>query len=158
MLEFIREPFEDERTTKLFRFSLNATITAINVSLAYLLLELFFTGRISNIFLPIWIAFISGIIHAIAFIALLYSWILYKLNVKPLHPFSIMLALIITLAIVNNLNLIVTCITEIAACGVSASLASLKNNPVVLFALGIVGVQSIRILRSSEDDEEIIIS
>jgi len=148
----------DDTVKKITRFALNITLILINIGIAYILLEAFFTGTIQNLLIPLWMIIISSLIYMIMINFAIYRWIKSIISNKFLTYTTTFLMFSLNIIFYSN---ILSSAFNIMTFKVPLNTEILKNNPLLIVAMGLVIMQVVSLVNRrdiEEDEEEIIIS
>lgn len=150
----VEETF-DNTVRRITRFALNITLVLINIGIAYILLEAFFTGSIQNLLIPLWMIIISSLIYMIMINFAVYKWIKSVVSSRFLTYTTTFLMFLLNIIFYTN---ILSSTMNIIAFKVAFNTDVLKNNPLLIIAMGLIVMQVASLIGKNEDDDEIIIS
>jgi len=151
----IEETF-DSTIKGITRFALNVTLVLINIGIAYILLEAFFTGSIQNLLIPLWMMIVSSLIYMVMINFAVYRWIKSVVSSRFLTYTTTFLMFLLNIIFYTN---ILSSTMNIMAFKVSFDTEVLKNNPLLIIAMGLIVMQVVSLVgKDRDEDDEIIIS
>jgi|GEM_PF-2448804 len=151
----IEETF-DSTIKGITRFALNVTLVLINIGIAYILLEAFLTGSIQNLLIPLWMIIVSSLIYMVMINFAVYRWIKSVVSSRFLTYTTTFLMFLLNIIFYTN---ILSSTMNIMAFKVSFDTEVLKNNPLLIIAMGLIVMQVVSLVgKDRDEDDEIIIS